>query len=157
MPPRKLKHDKFIFRDGGKAGRGKFDNPGATHAVGWNRETAGSFHDGGKLQLHAGERKPQSGFGGTIMMIAAAGGVMSVAFIRVAFKRRDDERAGQVGAQDGEQKEFTLGLDLGQLCQIWAEMSFGEQVRKEVRHAARDRTQGCDEPAGAALGTVRVA
>ena len=35
---------------------------------------------------------------------------MSVAFLRIALKRADDKRAGQVGAQDGEQKEFTFGL-----------------------------------------------
>jgi hypothetical protein len=58
-------------------------------------------------------------------MIAAGGGVMSVTFMRITLKRRDDKRAGQVGAQDSEQKEFTLGLDLGQLCQIYAQISFG--------------------------------
>ena len=38
--PRQLKHDELIFRDGGKAGRGKFDNPGPAHAAGRNGETA---------------------------------------------------------------------------------------------------------------------
>ena len=78
-------------------------------------------------------------------MIAAAG------VMRIALKRADDERAGQVGAEDGEQKEFSFGLDVCKFRQISAQMPFGKQIRKDGRYAARDRTQGCDEPARATL------
>src|SRR5438034_11275130 len=78
-------------------------------------------------------------------MIAAAG------VIRIGLKRAEDEGAGQVGAEDGEQKEFSFGLDVCKFRQISAQMPFGKQIRKDGRYAARDRTQGCDEPAGATL------
>ena len=81
-------------------------------------------------------------------MIAAGGGV---AIMRMALKRADDKRAGKVGAQDGQQKKPTIGLDVGKPCQIGAQMSFRQQVGEEWRHAERDRTQGSDQPPGTAL------
>src|SRR5207302_5298796 len=100
---RELKHYEFVLRNGGKPGRGKLHNPGPAHAVGRNTQAAGSFHDGGKLQLYAGQRKAHRG---TVLMIAAGGGV---AIMRMALKRADDKRAGKVGAQDGQQKKPTIG------------------------------------------------
>ena len=52
---RQFQHDVFVFRDGGKAGRGQLDDPGPAHAVGRNGQSAGRLHHGGKLQLHAGQ------------------------------------------------------------------------------------------------------
>ncbi|OLD81863.1 MAG: hypothetical protein AUF67_06440 [Acidobacteria bacterium 13_1_20CM_58_21] len=75
---RELKHYEFVLRNGGKPGRGKLHNPGAAHAVGRNAQAAGSFHDGGKLQLYAGQRKAHRG---TVIMIAAGGGVMGPAIL----------------------------------------------------------------------------
>src|SRR2546427_313906 len=57
--PRQLEHDKFVLRHGPELCGGQLDDPGPTHAVSWDGETAGRFHDGGELQLHTGERKPQ--------------------------------------------------------------------------------------------------
>ena len=84
-------------------------------------------------------------------MIAAGGGVMSPAIMRIALKRADDNRAGQIGAQDGEQKKPTFGLDARKLCQIGAQMSFRQQVGEEWGHTERDRAQGGDQPPGTAL------
>src|SRR5260370_3705793 len=72
----------------------------------------------------------------------------------IALKRRDDKRSGEVGAEDREEEEFALGIHVGKLCEILAQVAFGKQVRKERRHAARHRAQGRNESAGAALGSL---
>ena len=73
------------------------------------------------------------------------------AFIAHRSQGGDDKCAGKIGAENGEQKKFALGIDVGELCQIFAQMSLGQQVRKKRRHAAADRAHGRDKPAGAPL------
>ena len=47
------------------------------------------------------------------------------------------KRAGKIGAEDREKEEFALRVNVGELRQIVAQMTFGKQVRKERWHPAR--------------------
>src|SRR5260370_40400078 len=77
--------------------------------------------------------------------------MMGIIFLDIALKGLDDERAGKIGAENSEEEEFALRVNIGKLREILAQVTFGKEVRKERRHAARHRAQGRDEPAGAAL------
>ena len=62
---------------------------------------------------------------------------MSLTFLSSPSSGLDDKRAGKIGAEDGEEKEFALGIHVRALCEIVAQMPFGQKVREEGRHAAR--------------------
>ena len=63
--------------------------------------------------------------------------MMSLGRLRLALKRRDDQRAGKIGAEDGEEEEFALGIHVRALGEVLAQMSFGQKVREEGRHTPR--------------------
>src|SRR5260370_25122536 len=77
--------------------------------------------------------------------------MMGIIFLDIALKGLDDERAGKIGAENSEEEEFALRVNIGKLREILAQVTFGKEVRKERRHAARHRAQGRDEPPRAAL------
>ena len=72
-------------------------------------------------------------------------------FPRLAFKRRHNKRAGKIGAQDGEQEEFALGINLRKLRKAFTQAAFGQQVREERRQTAAHGAQSCQKPADAVL------
>src|ERR1700677_692307 len=148
---REFEHGKFILGDGGEAGRGKLDDPRSSHAPSRNGQASGCFHDGGELQLNAGKREPEHGLMRAIIIAISITTIMMTVVLCIALKGRDDERAGKIGAEDREEKEFALRVNIGKLGEILAQVPFGKQVRKKRRHAARHRAQGRDEAAGAAL------
>ena len=77
--------------------------------------------------------------------------VMRSGWLLVILKRRNDKRAGQVGAEDGEEEEFALGIYVRSLGEIVAQVAFGQKVGEEDRNTASHGTEGRYEPAGAAL------
>src|ERR1700728_790816 len=77
--------------------------------------------------------------------------VMSSGRPLVILKRRNDKRAGQVGAEDGEEEEFALGIYVRALGEIVAQVAFGQKVGEEDRNPASHGTEVRYEPAGAAL------
>jgi len=57
-------------------------------------------------------------------------------FLCLAFKRRDNKRAGKIDAERGEQEEFALVINLRELGEVFTQISFGQQIREERRHTA---------------------
>ena len=71
--------------------------------------------------------------------------------LALAFKRCDHKRAGKIGAQDAQQEEFSIGIHFREACEVFPQVSLGQQVRKEWRHTAGNGVQSCHQPAGATL------
>ena len=71
--------------------------------------------------------------------------------LALAVKRCDHERARKIGAQDGQQEEFSLRIHFREFREVFTQVSLGQQVREERRHAAGHGAQSCHKPAGAAL------
>ena len=63
------------------------------------------------------------------------------------LQRLNHERAGQVGAEHGQKKEFALRLDARARGQVVAQMPFRQQVRKEGGKAHRYGARRHDDPA----------
>ncbi len=124
-----------------------------SHATSRNGQASGCFHDGGELQLNAGEREPEHSVARAIIIAIGITTIMmmTIIFLCITLKRRDDECTGKIGTENREEEEFALGIHVGKLREILAQVPFGKQVRKERRHAARHGAQGRHEPTGAAL------
>jgi hypothetical protein len=89
----------------------QLDDPGSTHAIRGNGQSARGFHDRRELQLHTSQGKAQHPFAGMSVVR------MIIFFLLVlsdlpapGVNRCDHERARKIGAQDGQQEEFSLRI-----------------------------------------------
>src|SRR5580658_2480428 len=71
--------------------------------------------------------------------------------LALAVKRCDLERARKIGAQDGQEEEFSLRIHFREFREVFTQVSLGQQVREERRHATGHGAQSRHQPAGAAL------
>src|ERR1035438_9897305 len=71
--------------------------------------------------------------------------------LALAFKRCDHKRAGKIGPQNCEQEKFSIGIHFRESCEVFTQVSLGQQVREERRHTAGHGVQSCHQPASAAL------
>jgi hypothetical protein len=52
--------------------------------------------------------------------------VMIILLLLITLERRNNKRAGKIGAEHGEEKEFALGIYLRAFGEIVAQMAFGK-------------------------------
>jgi len=71
--------------------------------------------------------------------------------VLVALKRLDDKGARQIGAEDGEEEEFAVGINICAFGEIIAQMAFGQKIGEESGNTAPDRTEIGHESARAAF------
>jgi hypothetical protein len=105
-----MKIDTLILGDGGEADGGKLDDPRPFHATRRNSQASGCFHDGGELQLNAGEREPEHSVA-RAMVIAI--GITSIICLCITLKRRDEDCTGKIGTENREEEEFALRIHVG--------------------------------------------
>jgi hypothetical protein len=97
-----------------------------------HREAAGSFHYGGKLELHAGEREPEDAFLLRIFVLAIL--MMMIMMGRIC--RFHNYGPTQVCSQDSDEKEFPLRFHTRLFGQIRSQVPFGQKVREKWRQTA---------------------
>ena len=98
-----FKHDVFVFGHCRKLCRWQLDDPGTTNTVSRYGETAGCFHDGGKLQLHPRKRKPQHAIvaGERSPWFSSDIASCESAVMPLSRQRHDGDRTRQIGAEHG--------------------------------------------------------